>query len=99
MRLVLPIGRWLVVAIFLLTLPACASWTPSTTENDTPTGVEIPENEYGLEVIDDKGLYLQTVAKDPSKELVDLEEEVPGIRLDIRYATTDNFMHEQLYPV
>lgn len=28
-----------------------------------------------------------------------MEREIPGIRLDIRYATTYNFMREQLYPV
>ncbi len=49
--------------------------------------------------MDDKDLYLQTVAEDASKELVDLEEEVSSIRLDIRYATENNFMGEQLYPV
>jgi hypothetical protein len=86
-------------ATVLLLLAACASSTTSTPEEDSASGVEIPENEYGLEVIDDKDLYLQPVAEDASKELVDLEEEVSGIRLDIRYATEDNFMGEQLYPV
>ena len=28
-----------------------------------------------------------------------MEEEISGIRLDVRYATEDNFMEEQLYPV
>jgi zinc D-Ala-D-Ala dipeptidase len=86
-------------ATVLLLLAACASSTTSTPEEDSASGVKIPENEYGLEVIEDKELYLQTVAEDASKELVDLEEEVSGIRLDIRYATEDNFMGEQLYPV
>jgi D-alanyl-D-alanine dipeptidase len=49
--------------------------------------------------VDDKNLYLQTVEEDPSKELVDLEEEISGIRLDVRCATEDNVMEEQLYPV
>jgi len=31
-------------------------------------------------------------------ELVDLEELIPGLVLDIRYATTDNFTGEKLYP-
>ena len=60
---------------------------------------EIPENKYGLEVIENQELYLRTVAEDPSKELVDVEREVPGICIDVCYATTDNFMREQLYPV
>ena len=86
-------------ATVLLLLAACASSTTRTPEEDFASGVEISENEYGLEVIEDKDLYLQTVAEDASKELVDLEEEVSGIRLDIRYATENNFMGEQLYPV
>jgi D-alanyl-D-alanine dipeptidase len=59
----------------------------------------IPRNEHGLEVIEDKDLYLRTVAEDPSKELVDLRDELPDVYLDVRYATSDNFMKEQLYPV
>lgn len=31
-------------------------------------------------------------------ELVDLEQAIPGIVLDIRYATTNNFTGQQLYP-
>ena len=30
--------------------------------------------------------------------MVDLQRTVPGIRVDIRYATADNFMKEKLYP-
>lgn len=62
-------------------------------------GDGIPENENGLQVVEDEDVYLRTVAEDLSKELVDLEREIPGVRLDIRYATTDNFMRERLYPV
>jgi D-alanyl-D-alanine dipeptidase len=59
----------------------------------------VPQNEYGLETIADKDIYLQTVAEDPSKELVELQEMIPGLHLDVRYATPDNLMNEQLYPV
>jgi len=37
-------------------------------------------------------------ARDSDQRLVDVST-IPGIRLDVRYATTNNFMHEQLYPV
>jgi zinc D-Ala-D-Ala dipeptidase len=99
MRLVSLVRSWLVVAILLLAVPACAGPDAETGTEASTEADEIPENEYGLEVIDDKSLYLQTVAEDPSKELVDLEEVLSGILLDIRYATEDNFMREQLYPV
>ena len=94
MRIIPSLCGWLAATILLLAVPACSS-----SESGTQSGAEIPENEYGLEVIDDKDLYLQTVEEDPSKELVDLEEEISDIRLDVRYATEDNFMGEQLYPV
>ncbi len=77
---------WLAVAFLLL---AYAGFDAGT---ESEAGTEIPENEFGLEVVDDKDLYLQTVAEDPSKELVNLEEEISGVRLDVRYATEDNFM-------
>jgi D-alanyl-D-alanine dipeptidase len=39
--------------------------------------------------------YERLVAADPDKRLV----EITDIPRDVRYATTDNFMHQQLYPV
>ncbi|HEV7427948.1 MAG TPA: M15 family metallopeptidase [Thermoanaerobaculia bacterium] len=39
--------------------------------------------------------YDRLVASDPDKRLV----EITDIPRDVRYATTDNFMHQQLYPV
>lgn len=56
-------------------------------------------NEYGLHVIDSMSEYRETVRQNPSNRLVDLERQIPGIRLDIRYATANNFMKRQLYPV
>ena len=34
----------------------------------------------------------------PSADLVDVQKTIPGIVLDIRYATTNNFTGQQLYP-
>lgn len=52
-------------------------------------------NPYGLTVLD-RAAYERSVRADADKQLVDLES--LGIPLDIRYATTDNFMKQQLYP-
>ena len=38
-------------------------------------------------------------AASPPAELVDIQSVEPSIRLDIRYATPDNFTRERLYPV
>jgi len=61
--------RGLLLAIAVLTL-ACS--------------LAIPRNEYGLPVITSERLYRASVTKDPAKRLVDLEQAIPGIRLDIR---------------
>jgi D-alanyl-D-alanine dipeptidase len=46
-------------------------------------------------VVRDLGEYDRLVAADPDKRLV----EITDIPRDVRYATTNNFMHAQLYPV
>jgi D-alanyl-D-alanine dipeptidase len=43
--------------------------------------------------------YLETVKADAKKELVDLERFVPGVILDIRYATKNNFVGERIYNI
>lgn len=60
---------------------------------------EIPVNEYGLPVVNSVDLYQQRVAQDSSRMLVNLQQFIPGSILDIRYATENNFMKQQLYPV
>ncbi len=59
----------------------------------------IPANRYGLHVVPDLATYEQIVRAEPDKRFVDLQSFIPGIVLDVRYATTNNFMHRQLYPV
>lgn len=73
-------------ALLILCLAACA------------TAPQVPRNKYGLEVVPDLATYKRLVRIDPAKELVDLST-IPGVVLDVRYATTNNFMHQQLYPV
>lgn len=51
---------------------------------------------HGL-VPDNIQQYRAAVKVDPRKELIDLEELIPGIVLDIRYATTNNFTGERIY--
>jgi D-alanyl-D-alanine dipeptidase len=57
----------------------------------------IPANEYGLHVVPDLATYERLASHKPDKRLVDLAS--LGIPLDIRYATANNFMKQQLYPV
>jgi D-alanyl-D-alanine dipeptidase len=41
--------------------------------------------------------YQASVRANPDNALVDLKKFIPGIVLDIRYATTDNFTHARVY--
>ncbi len=58
---------------------------------------ELKKNKYGLYVVSDISEYKASVNKDSSKALIDLKELIPGIRLDIRYATKNNFLGEPVY--
>jgi len=55
------------------------------------------ENPYGIEVTDSIAEYLEQVKQDGQKQLVDLGIYIPGIVLDIRYATPNNFTGEKIY--
>ena len=43
--------------------------------------------------------YKKQVVKDSSKKMVEIKSIVPGIVYDLRYATTNNFMHRHMYPL
>lgn len=71
--------------VFLAFAVACAS-VPA-----------IPPNQHGLQVVPDLATYDRLVRAHPDKQLIDLSS--LGIPLDVRYATENNFMKKQLYPV
>ncbi len=56
-------------------------------------------NKHGLWVIRSVDVYKKTIATDPSKKMVSINSKIPNAILDLKYAGTDNFMHERLYPV
>ena len=47
----------------------------------------------------DLATYQRLVRLDPEKELVNVEELVPGVAPDVRYASSNNFMHAPLYSI
>ena len=55
-------------------------------------------NKYGLLVIKDTNILQQEIDRHPSKRMVDLHKTIPNLTLDLKYASTDNFMHKKLYP-
>jgi D-alanyl-D-alanine dipeptidase len=56
------------------------------------------QNKYGL-----KTMLLQefvdTIKQNPNKALINLEYFIPHVKLDIRYATANNFMGKKMYPL
>lgn len=58
---------------------------------------KIPVNKYGLAVLGTQQQYAQLVKADSNQQLVNLEKYIPGIKKDVRYATTNNFTKQQLY--
>ena len=54
------------------------------------------QSKYGLKATTYEE-YAQSIKLNPEKELVDLESFIPGIVLDIRYATSNNFTGEKIY--
>ncbi|MBT1687682.1 M15 family metallopeptidase [Dawidia soli] len=54
------------------------------------------KNKYGLNPTKLEA-YKASVKTNPNKELIDLEKFIPGLVLDIRYATTNNFTGERIY--
>jgi D-alanyl-D-alanine dipeptidase len=55
------------------------------------------ENKYGVKVVSGFQEYLQEVAADSANILMSIKEHVPGVVLDIKYATKDNFVGEAVY--
>ena len=53
--------------------------------------------QYGLKTVNTLKEYRSLMAADPNQEIVNLREAIPGITLDIRYATVNNLMHRPMY--
>jgi D-alanyl-D-alanine dipeptidase len=55
-------------------------------------------NPYGLPLITSLDAYRHSIAQDSDKQLVHIGEFVPGVVLDIKYATKENVFYTKLYP-
>ncbi len=55
-------------------------------------------NKYGLSVTNSIKILQKEIDTNPDNRMVDIKDFIPAIRLDLKYATTDNFMHQKLYP-
>ncbi len=55
------------------------------------------KNPYGIDLVSDINVYKKQVAKNPKMKLINLEKHIKDIRLDIRYATNNNFTKQIIY--
>lgn len=58
---------------------------------------DTPEAPKKLVVVSSYNQYLNSVKKNSNNELVEIKKAIPSIKLDIRYATTNNFMKQVMY--
>lgn len=58
----------------------------------------MPKNEYGVQLVNNIQILQETIQADSNKQMVSLTALIPNIVLDLRYATTNNFMHRSMYP-
>ena len=50
-----------------------------------------------LVIVSSYNQYLASVKSNPSNELIEIKKAIPNIKLDIRYATKNNFMQQVMY--
>lgn len=78
--------------VFLLTSVIAAAQTVAEPDNDPVL------NKYGLRVLHCMNELKKAVAKNANNQMLDLKKQIPSLVLDLRYAGTNNFMKEKLYP-
>ncbi len=61
-------------------------------------GQDTTLNKYGLWVIKSPLVLQKTINVNTNKSMIDIKKYIPTIVLDLRYATTNNFMKTKLYP-
>ncbi len=61
-------------------------------------GISIAQtNPYGLKMLGTMKEYQASASADPDNRLVEIKKYIPGIKLDIRYATSNNFIGKAVY--
>ena len=77
--------KWLIIHVL-----SCFIFTSVISQN-------LPMNTSGLPIIRTDTIFDESLLNHPEKKMVSLAQ-IPGIILDLRYATTNNFLHKSLYP-
>lgn len=75
----------------------CHRWLPVLFTFFTAT-IAAQDSTRSLSVTKDRTLYIRQVKEDSTKKMVELHALIPTLRYELRYATTNNFMHRRMYP-
>ena len=75
---------------FHISIVSCLYFASVTAQN-------LPISSYGLPIINSNSIYNESLIQHPEKQMVSLAQ-IPGIVMDLRYATSNNFLHKRLYP-
>lgn len=57
----------------------------------------LSQKRYGVNVLENKDAYKRSIVQDSSRKMVELRSLIPDIVYDLRYATSNNFMHRKMY--
>ncbi|SDD33390.1 M15 family metallopeptidase [Niabella drilacis] len=57
-----------------------------------------PAQSYSFRVLRSGEDYREALRKNADNRMLELKSHIPGLVYDLRYATTHNFMHRQMYP-
>ena len=58
---------------------------------------QLTSNPYGLDIVSSWTIYQDSCKKNDNNRLIEIKKVIPGILLDIKYATRDNFMKQVMY--
>src|SRR5687768_5418985 len=64
----------------------------------TITSAQQPAGNLQLPVMKDVKAYRQVALSDPAMRMASLQKYIPGVKMDLRYSTRNNFTGQQLYP-
>jgi alpha-L-fucosidase len=84
----------------LLILTAIAVTLPTVSRAQDPASSRAQNpasSRYGLKTVSTMAAYKSGYAHDPQQQIVYLPDMIPGIKLDIRYATANNLMRRPMY--
>lgn len=55
-------------------------------------------NKYGLKLVQNEAGYWKSINNKPGFAMTDVKKAVPEIEFDLRYSTSNNFLHKAIYP-